>query len=78
MRNLPEPMKWILATLIVVLGTVAGLFLGAGADKLAWEIGFTDGDSGMELLGYLILGAILGLIAGVTLAAVLLRRVPTD
>jgi hypothetical protein len=74
MRTLPEPIRWLVALLIVGLGLVGGMFLGAGLDRLAWETGITEGDSGMEIVAYLGLGMAIGLVGGVAAAAVYLRR----
>ncbi len=62
------------ALLILSAATVGGMFLGVGLDKLAWETGFTDGDSGMEIIGYLIIGTVIGVCVGAFLAGGYVRR----
>lgn len=50
MRKLPETLRWLLAPLSYAIGLASGMFLGVGLEKLAWETGFIDGDSGMEII----------------------------
>lgn len=50
------------------------MLLGIGLDRLACETGFTDGDSGLEIIGYLAIGSIIGLSAGACLAGVYLNH----
>jgi hypothetical protein len=60
MQSFRQVGRWLIALIITAAASVSGIMLGVGLDRLAWETGFTDGDSGMEILAYVALGGLMG------------------